>query len=103
MSACFIVRAQVVDAALMDAFDRWFQNEHLRDAHKAFKARRAWRGWIDVDTNVLHYAIRVRRCGGGTGHFEIRCPQGHGGRVRPHVGRQDHAQSRYRGRGSEHW
>ncbi len=56
MSACFIVRAQVVDATVKDAFDRWYQNEHLPDAHKAFNARRAWRGWSEVDENV-HYAV----------------------------------------------
>ena len=56
LSACFIVRAQVVDATVRDAFDRWYQDEHLPDAHKAFKARRAWRGWSEVDTNV-HYAV----------------------------------------------
>jgi len=56
MTACFIVRAQVVDATVKDAFDRWYQNEHLPDAHRAFKARRAWRGWSEVDANV-HYAV----------------------------------------------
>jgi len=56
MTACFIVRAQVVDATVEDDFDRWYQNEHLPDAVKAFGARRAWRGWSDVDTSV-HYAF----------------------------------------------
>ena len=51
MTACFIVRAQVVDATVKDAFDRWYQNEHLPDAHRAFKARRAWRDWSEVDAN----------------------------------------------------
>jgi len=32
MTACFIVRAQVVDASVKDAFDRWYQDEHLMDA-----------------------------------------------------------------------
>ena len=39
MSACFIVRAQVVDLAVKDAFDRWYQDEHLPDAMKAFGAK----------------------------------------------------------------
>jgi hypothetical protein len=56
MSACFIVRAQVVDAAVEDDFDHWYQEEHLPDAVKAFNARRAWRGWSDVDASV-HYAF----------------------------------------------
>ncbi len=56
MSAQFIVRAEVVDAAVKDEFDRWYQREHLVQAHAAFNARRAWRGWSDVDANV-HYAV----------------------------------------------
>ncbi len=55
MTAYFIVRAQVVDATVKDKFDRWYQNEHLPDALKAFGARRAWRGWSGVDPTV-HYA-----------------------------------------------
>jgi len=56
MKACFIVRAQVVDAAAKGDFDRWYQEEHLPDAREAFKARRAWRGWSEVEANV-HYAV----------------------------------------------
>jgi hypothetical protein len=56
MSACFIVRAQVVDTDVKEAFDRWYQEEHLPDAYKAFNARRAWRGWSKLDAN-LHYAV----------------------------------------------
>lgn len=56
MTACFIVRAQVADAALRKDFDRWYQDEHLPDAVKAFKAQRAWRGWSEVDASV-HYAF----------------------------------------------
>jgi hypothetical protein len=56
MTACFIVRAQVLDPMIEDAFDRWYGEEHLPDALKAFGARRAWRGWSDVDASV-HYAF----------------------------------------------
>ena len=56
MNACFIVRAQVADAALKRDFDRWYQEEHLPDALKAFGALRAWRGWSEVDSS-LHYAV----------------------------------------------
>lgn len=56
MSASFIVRAQVVDASVKEAFDRWYQAEHLPDALKAFGARRAWRGWSEADPSV-HYAV----------------------------------------------
>ncbi len=55
MSALFIVRAQV-DPSVRDAFDRWYQKEHLPDALKAFKAKRAWRGWSDTD-RLVHYAF----------------------------------------------
>ena len=56
MTAYFIVRAQVVDADVKDAFDRWYQDEHLPEALEAFNARRAWRGWSAVDANV-HFAF----------------------------------------------
>lgn len=55
MTACFIVRAKVVDAAVKDDFDHWYQKEHLPDALKGFNARRAWRGWSAVDP-LVHYA-----------------------------------------------
>ncbi|MFN0315183.1 MAG: hypothetical protein ACKVQA_09110, partial [Burkholderiales bacterium] len=54
MPAYFIVRAQVVDAAVKKDFDRWYQDEHLPDAVKAFKAKRAWRGWSQIDPLVHH-------------------------------------------------
>lgn len=38
MSAVFMVRAQVVDASVTDAFDRWYADEHLPHALKAFDA-----------------------------------------------------------------
>lgn len=56
MTAYLIVRAEVVDAETRVAFDQWYQDEHLPDAIKAFKALGAWRGWSDVETNV-HYAF----------------------------------------------
>jgi hypothetical protein len=56
MSAVFIVRAQVVDASVKDSFDRWYEEEHLPDAVKAFGANGAWRGWSDVEPSV-HYAV----------------------------------------------
>ena len=56
MTAYFIVRAQIVDAAAKDAFDRWYQKEHLPDAAKGFNARRAWRGWSAVDP-LVHHAV----------------------------------------------
>ena len=56
MTACFIVRAQVADSVVKSEFDRWYQDEHLPDALKGFKAQRAWRGWSQADSS-LHYAV----------------------------------------------
>lgn len=56
MTAQFIVRAQIVDASLREEFDRWYREEHLLDAHRAFGSRRAWRGWSEVDS-LVHYAV----------------------------------------------
>lgn len=54
MTAIFMVRAQVLDAAARKDFDRWYQDEHLPEALAGFKARRAWRGWSAVDASVHH-------------------------------------------------
>jgi len=54
MTAYFMVRAKVLDAAVKDDFDRWYRDEHLPDALKAFNARRAWRGWSALDATVHH-------------------------------------------------
>ncbi len=55
MTATLMVRAEV-GAEDRDAFERWYQEEHLPDAAKAFDALSAWRGWSDVDPS-LHYAF----------------------------------------------
>ena len=51
MTAYFIVRAEV-DPAARDAFDKWYETEHLPDAVAALGAASASRGWSDVDDNV---------------------------------------------------
>ena len=51
MSAYLIVRAEV-DPSVRVGFDTWYQNEHLPDAVKAFKALSAKRGWSEVEDNV---------------------------------------------------
>lgn len=56
MDAVFIVRAQVVDPSVKEAFDRWYRDEHLPDAVTTFGARSAWRGWSETDPTV-HYAV----------------------------------------------
>ena len=55
MSGVFMVRA-VVQAEDRQSFDKWYQDEHLPDAVKAFGAKSAWRGWSEVDPTV-HYAV----------------------------------------------
>jgi hypothetical protein len=56
MTAYFIVRAQLAEAASKNEFDRWYQDEHLPDALNAFKAKRAFRAWSQLDACV-HYAF----------------------------------------------
>ena len=56
MSAYLIVRARIEDPAARDAFDRWYEAEHLPDAIRAFEARRGWRGWSVSESNV-HFAF----------------------------------------------
>lgn len=56
MSGVFMVRAVVADPADRAKFDRWYQEEHLPDALKAFGAKSAWRAWSEVDPSV-HYAV----------------------------------------------
>jgi hypothetical protein len=43
MAACFMVRAQIGANVPRDDFERWYRDEHLPDALKTFKAKRAWR------------------------------------------------------------
>lgn len=54
--ALFMVRAEVKDAADREAFDRWYRDEHLPDAVKAFGAGRGWRAWSRSEPG-LHYAF----------------------------------------------
>lgn len=56
MTAHLIVRAQIADTSLKEEFDRWYRDEHLPDAHRAFGSRRAWRGWSEMDA-LVHYAV----------------------------------------------
>jgi len=53
--AWLVVRAVVGNAADRAAFDRWYREEHLPDAVKAFSVATAWRGWSQTDPSV-HYA-----------------------------------------------
>jgi len=51
MTAFLIVRAEV-DPTVRDAFDAWYQHEHLPEAVKAFDAVSASRGWSGTEDNV---------------------------------------------------
>jgi hypothetical protein len=50
--AWLVVRAVVADATDRAAFDRWYRDEHLPDAVRAFGAGTAWRGWSRTDPSV---------------------------------------------------
>ncbi len=54
-TAYLMVRATVAQPD-RDAFDRWYQTEHLPDAKTAFNALSASRGWVD-DGAGLHIAF----------------------------------------------
>ena len=56
MAAIFMVRARIAADVVKADFDRWYGDEHLPDALRTFKAKRAWRAWSDVDPSV-HYAF----------------------------------------------
>ena len=53
--ALLVVRAVVADEALREKFDRWYANDHMPWALKAFRADKAWRCWSASDPSV-HYA-----------------------------------------------
>ncbi len=51
VSVLFIVRAEVTEAD-REAFDCWYETEHLPEAMAAFKTLSARRGWSEVDDGV---------------------------------------------------
>jgi hypothetical protein len=48
----FVVRAVIPDPADRAPFDRWYQQEHLPDAMRAFKVTHAFRAWNRTDPSV---------------------------------------------------
>src|SRR3954454_25410082 len=56
MTALFLVRTEVANSRDREAFDRWYQEDHLPQAAEVLSAVRAWRGWSDVDPSI-HYAF----------------------------------------------
>jgi len=47
-NALLIVRAEVADPVDRPHFDRWYNEEHLREAMVTFRADRAWRSWSKI-------------------------------------------------------
>ena len=47
--ALLIVRAELADPADRPHFDRWYDEEHLREALATFQADRAWRSWSRIN------------------------------------------------------
>jgi hypothetical protein len=54
--ALLMVRAELADAIDRQAFDRWYETEHLPDALRTFGAGRAWRCWAEGEPSA-HYAF----------------------------------------------
>ena len=54
-AAYFVVRATVSDPAKRQAFDKWYQMEHLPDAARSFGVAKAWRFWSLTDP-AIHQA-----------------------------------------------
>lgn len=55
MTAYLIVRAEV-PADDREAFDHWYETEHLPDAKAAFNVLHAERGWSETEANA-HFAF----------------------------------------------
>lgn len=51
-AACLVVRALVADPNDRPRFDRWYRDEHLPAAYRAFGAEAALRGWSQNDPSV---------------------------------------------------
>jgi hypothetical protein len=54
-AAYFVVRSTVTDPAKREAFDKWYQDEHLPDAARSWGVKKAWRFWSLTDPS-LHQA-----------------------------------------------
>jgi len=48
----FVVRAIIPDPADRAPFERWYQQEHLPDAMRAFNVTHAFRAWNRTDPSV---------------------------------------------------
>ncbi len=54
--AYLMVRVQLTDPGLRERFDRWYRDEHLPDALKAFRAEAASRYWSPAEPPI-HVAL----------------------------------------------
>ena len=54
MSAFLIVNAKVPNE-LKKSFDKWYEEFHLPEAHKCFKSKIAFRGWIGENEHQAFY------------------------------------------------
>jgi len=54
--ACFMVRAQVTNAADRETFDQWYSTHHVPMAMDRFRCEKGWRFWSRSDPSV-HYAL----------------------------------------------
>ena len=97
MTAWLIVRADV-DPEVRDAFDAWYQNEHLPDAVKAFGTVSAWRGWSQVNDNVHVACYEFADLAHANRGHGIRHAQADDRRVRPTLAGQGDPDSGSRGR-----
>ena len=51
----YLIVKSYVPKKLIDDFDHWYSTEHLKDAHKEFKAINSFRGWSKIN-KCIHYA-----------------------------------------------
>jgi hypothetical protein len=72
MTARFIARAKNIDETVKNAFDRWYQEEHLVEAHKAIGAQRAWRGWSESARTFTMPCTSSTACGATKSHANAR-------------------------------
>ena len=51
----YLIVKSYLPKKLIDDFDNWYPKEHLKDAHKEFKAINSFRGWFKIN-RCIHYA-----------------------------------------------
>ena len=87
MTAFLIVRAEV-DSAVRDAFDAWYQDEHLPDAVEFLRRGGRVAGLERRGCQRAYRLLRVRGSGGGEEGDGVRRAQADDRRIRPALARQ---------------